>query len=214
MMTIDWAGSEWELTKDSGGLTKDSNGDSGASGTIRSRAMKALRDKKFKRFIEHLLAFKEPCKVAAQLQREGVDLLRVFVELRVYTEGRTIAGERRKRKKQDLNIINEGVRKHGVAPGTGAWLRDRNELARSVDGLGRVHNVDSLAGAHIYLELRTGRRVTMKELGYLVDATYWGLGKKTTADEIELGRELRRHRQRPENVNFLKILKDHIRNTL
>src|SRR6267378_3058298 len=127
-------------------------------------------DPKFGRFIASLLAHDERSKVAAQLQREGVDLLRVFVELRIYVEGRSIAPERRKREKQDLNIINEGVREHGVAPGIGVWLRDRNQLARSVNGLGRVHNVDSLGALHIYLELRTRRKVTMSELAYLLDA--------------------------------------------
>ncbi len=171
-------------------------------------------DPKFERFIEYLLAYEEPCKAAAQLQREGVDLLRVFVELRVYIEGKSVASERRKRGKKDLNIINEGVRKHGVAPEVGRWLRDRSELAHSTNGFSRVRNIDSLAGAHLYLELRTGRRVTTTELGHLVDAAYWALGRKTVADAMELGRELRRHRQRPENINFLKVLRNHISSTL
>jgi len=194
--------------------TKDSKASVGANGKMRSGSMKALSDRKFRRFIGYLLAYEEPCRAAAQLQREGVDLLRAFIELRVYIEGRSITSERRRRGKKDLNIINEAVRKHGVAPEVGCWLRDRSELAHSTNGFSRGRNIDSLAGAHLYLELRSGRRVTMTELGHLVDATYWALGRKTVADSVELGRELRRHRQRPENSNFLRILRNHINSKL
>ncbi len=179
--------------------------------------MKAPKKKtsagEFWRFIGSLRAHEERSKVAAQLQREGVDLLRVFVELRVYTEGRPIAGERRKRGKQDLNIINEGVRKHGVAPEIGGWLRDRAELAHSIDGLSRVHNVDSLAAAHIYMQERTGRQVTMGELAYLVDATNRALKRQPDfSDPKNLQHELARWRKN--NPRFVTILTKHIKSKL
>ena len=50
------------------------------------------------------------CQVAAQLQREGADLWRVFTELVAYTKGPSMAAERKKRGKQIRNIINRGVR--------------------------------------------------------------------------------------------------------
>ena len=104
------------------------------------------------------------------------------------------------------------MRDGGVAPEIGRWLRDRFELAHSTNGLSRVRNLDSLLSAHVYLEARTGRRVTMTELTHLLNATYSGLGRKTMADSVEVGRELRRHRQK--NSKFLKILTDEIRSRL
>jgi hypothetical protein len=174
--------------------------------------MRGLSDRKFRRFIEYLLAYEEPCAAAARLQREGVDLLRVFVELRVYIEGRSTIEGRRKRGHEHMKIVNRGVRAHGVSPEVAAWLRDRSELAHSANGLNRVRNVDSLAAAHVYLEMRTGRRVTMTELAHLLDATYYGLGRKTVADSVEVGRELRRHRQK--NPRFLKVIREHVKSTL
>jgi hypothetical protein len=168
---------------------------------------------KEERFIDYLIVNEEPCKVAAQLHREGVDLLRVFVELRVYVEGRSIATDRRKRARQDLNIINRGVRDNGVAPWVGQWLRDRNELARSVDGLGRVHSVDSLGSCHIYLEERTKRKVSMSELAYLCDATNWALGRKpAVADPKNMQHELARWRKK--NPAFIRVLTTDIKSKL
>jgi hypothetical protein len=169
--------------------------------------MKALGDPKFQRFIEYLLACEEPCGVAARLQREGVDLLRLFIELRVYVEGRSVSSERRRRGNETAKIINRGVR-DGVSPAVGRWLLDRAALAHATNGFNRVRNIDSLAAVHIYMELRAGRRVTSTELAHLLDATYYGLGRKTVADSVEIGRELRRHRKK--NAAFLKILKDDI----
>lgn len=175
--------------------------------------MKTKVAQRFWRFIAYLAENEQPCKVAARLQREGVDLRRVFAELQVYTEARSIVSERRKRGKKDLNIINEGVRKHGLAPEIGAWLRDRNELAHSIDGLGRVHNVDSLGSAHIYLQERTGRTISMSDLAYLVDATNWALGKKPgVSDPKNLQHELARWRKN--NPRFVMILTDHIKSKL
>jgi len=186
-----------------------------ANAKLRSRAMKAFSDPRFKRFIGCLLAHEERSKVAAQLQREGVDLLRVFLALRTYVEGRSITSERRKREKQDLNIINEGVRKHGVAPEIGRWLRDRNQLARSVNGLGRVHNVDSLGALHIYMELRTRRKVSMGELSYLLDAANRALGLQPDyADPKNLQHELARWRKNEHNSQFIKDLTADIKSKL
>lgn len=162
----------------------------------------------FTRFMEYLLAHEDYCETAAQLQREGVDLLRVFVNLQVYIEGRSVAEDRRKRGRNQLHIINRGVRRNGLAPEIGRWLRNRSELAHSVNGFSRVRNIDSLASAHIYLELRTRRRVTMTELAHLIDATYWGLNRKGVVDAVEIARELRRHRQK--HARFLKLLRDDI----
>jgi hypothetical protein len=161
--------------------------------------------REFERFIDYLRGNEEPCKVAARLHREGVDLRRVFVELRVYVEGRTIAGERRKRGKEDLKIISKGVRDHGVSPAVGEWLRARAELAHSTNGFSRVHNVDSLGSLHIYLELRSGRKVTMSELAYLLDAANCALGRKPlVSDPKNLQHELARWRKN--FPGFVRIL--------
>jgi hypothetical protein len=177
--------------------------------------MKPPFDRKFGKFIEYLLGNEEPCKIAAQLQREGVNLLRVFVELRVYVEGRSIAKERQKRGKDQLKIINRGVRENGLAPAVGRWLRDRSELAHSINGLSRAHNVDSLGAVHIYLEERTGRKVTVSDLAYLVDAANWSLGRKVGGGVVDpkiLQHELARWRKN--NPRFVEILKADIESKL
>lgn len=174
-------------------------------GAKMGRQMKIKPDPKFVRFLDYLMANREPAHVAAQLQVEGADLLRVFVELRVYIEGRSIASERQKRGREHMKIINRGVWEHGVSKEVAAWLRDRSKLAHSTNGFNRVRNVDSLAGIQIYLELRAGRKVTATELAHMLDAAYYALGRKTVADSVEIGRELRRHRQK--NGPFLEILK-------
>ena len=93
-------------------------------------------------------------------------LRRVFAELMVYAENRSIAPERKRRGKKHREIVNRSVREHGLAPEVARWMLDRSELAHSTNGLSRVHNVDSLAGLVIYLEAVTARRVTMSELAY------------------------------------------------
>jgi len=92
---------------------------------------------------------------------------------------------------------HEAVRKHGVAPEIGGWLRDRNELrGRSTDSPACT-TWDSLGAVCIYVELRTRRRLTMSELAYLVDAANWSLGSKpTVSDPKNLERELRRLAQK------------------
>jgi hypothetical protein len=167
----------------------------------------------FARYIGSLLAHEKRAKVAAQLQREGVDLKRVFVALRVYAEGRSIATERRSRGKQTSNIINEGVRKHGLAPEVGGWLRNRAKLAYAIDGLSRTHCVDSLGFAVIYMQERTKRRITMSELAYLLDATNWALGRQPEfSDPKNLQHELARWRKN--NPRFVKILTADIKSKL
>jgi hypothetical protein len=176
----------------------------------------------FDRFAECLLKdCAEPgepqrgCEVAAQLQREGVNLRSVWMALEVYVnvKGRSIRDERKKHAKQDRAIFNKGVRDHGVPPEVGRMLLDRSELARSTDGLSRVHNTDALAGLHIYLELATGRRVTMSELAFLVEAGNRALGRKPfDVDPHSIREELRRHRKR--FPVFHKILKDQITRNL
>jgi len=174
----------------------------------------------FPRFIECLLKDSaepgEPpraCQVAAQLQREGVDLRRVFVELTVYARGPSMTADRKKRGKATRAIINRGARNHGVQPEIARWLLDRSELAHQTDGLSKVHNVDSLAGLHIYLELRTRRRVTMSELAFLIEAANRALRiRPYDVDPNTIAHELRRHRQK--NSRFLKILRHHIETNL
>lgn len=177
-------------------------------------------EEKFERFIRYLQADDARCAVAARFRRQGVDLARVFAGLVVYIEGRSVAEERRKRGKEDLKIINRGVRDHGVLPMVGRWLRDRAELAHSTNGFSRVQNIDSLQWVHLYLEAKTRRKVTTSELAHLVDAACYALGRRTgKADwvgtgSVELGRALRRHRQRPENAKFLELLRADIARTL
>lgn len=201
------------MTKDSTkgfAVTKDSTAMLGcADATMKMPAERKLTNKE-QRFVEYLLANEEPCQVAAQLQREGAHLPRVFRELTVYIEGRSIADERWKHGKEHGKIINMAVRKYGVAPEVGRWLQDRSELAHSTDGfIRRVRNMDSLAADHYYLEAKTGRKVTMRELAHLLDAAYWALGRtKIVADPVQLGQDLRRYAKK--NVKFLKILKDNV----
>lgn len=174
----------------------------------------------FVRFIECLLEdsagpgeLPRACQIAAQLQREGVDLRRVFTELTVYAKGPSMAPDRKKRGVQTRNIINRGVRKNGLAPEVARWLLDRSELAHATDGLTRFHNVDSLAGLHIYLELVTGRRVTISELTFLIESANRALRLRPyDVDPNTIAHELRRHRQK--HPRFLKILRDHITQTL
>jgi type II secretory pathway component PulM len=162
-------------------------------------------DPKFRRFIEYMLGNEEACRVAAELQRQGADLLRVFVELRVYVEGHSVAGERRKRGNEVAKIVNRGVREHGVAPEVGRWLRDRAELAHATNGLSKVHNVDSLLAAHIYLESVADRKVTISEMAHLVDAVRYALGRRPAVSDPDVIRhELARHRKK--NARFVKIL--------
>jgi hypothetical protein len=170
---------------------------------------------KEERFVEHLRDNEEPCKVAARLHREGVDLRRVFAELMVYVEGRPIVLERRKRGKEHLKIVNKGVRDHGVSPAVGKWLRARAELAHSTNGLSRVHNVDSLGALHIYLELKTRRKVSMSDLAYLADAANSALGRKVDGGVTEpknLQHELARWRKN--NPRFVEILTADIKSKL
>jgi hypothetical protein len=160
---------------------------------------------KEERFVEYLRDNEEPCKVAARLHREDVDLRRVFVELTVYLEGRSVVRERQKRSKEYLKIVNKSVRDYGVSPAVAEWLRARGELAHATSGLARVHNVDSLGALHIYLEWKTGRKVTMSELAYLLDAANWALGRKPlVSDPKNLQHELRRWRKN--HPRFVKIL--------
>ncbi len=168
---------------------------------------------RFERFICYLSEYEDACRVAARLQREGVNLPRVLAELAIYVEGRSISAERRKRGKQFRAIVNRGARKNGLAPAVASWLLDRSELAHATHGLGQVHNIDSLASLHIYLELQTGRRVTMSELAFLVEAANWALGRKpTTVDPNTIGRELRRHKQK--NPRFISMLRENIASRL
>jgi len=171
--------------------------------------------RKFARFVEYLLADGEDSETAVRLQREGVDLLRMFGWLRVYVnaEGRSIAPERKKRGKSDRAIVNKGVREYGLTPEVGRWLQNRMELAHSVNGVSRVHNVDALAAAHIYLKLCTHRQVTIRELGVLVEATNYALDQKPViVDSQTIGRALQRHRQN--HPEFLKLLKEDIARTI
>jgi hypothetical protein len=172
---------------------------------------------RFQRFVDYLSDHPEACEVAARLRREGTDLHRVFAALMVYVEGRSIAKERKKRGKTLRGIVNRGVRDHGVSPEVGRWLLDRAELAHATDGLGLVHNLDSLAWSHIYLELVTGRRVTMGELAYLVQGANHALGRQpkgqpSYVDPNAIGHELRRYRQK--NPRFIQMLRADISRNL
>jgi hypothetical protein len=163
----------------------------------------------FERFIENLRDNPRACEVAARLKRQGVDLGRVFVELKVYAENRSMASERTRRGKQHRQIVNRGVRENGLSKDVARWLLDRGELAHSTAGLSRVHNVDSLVGLHIYLERKTGRRVSYSELAYLIEAANRALGLKPYDVAVEtIAHELRRYRQK--NSRFIKILTDDI----
>lgn len=171
--------------------------------------------RRFTRFIEYLLADDQDSETAARLQRESVDLGRVFAWLCLYVnvEGHSIVPERKKRGKNDAAIVNKGVREFGLTPEVGRWLQNRVELAHSVNGFSRVHNADALAAAHFYLELRTGRQVTIRELSILVEATNYALDQKPViVDSQTIGRELNRHRQK--NTEFLKLLKEDIERNL
>jgi hypothetical protein len=169
---------------------------------------------KFERFIGYLADHPEACEVGARLKREGVDLRKVFAATVTYIQGRTIAAERKKRGKATRAIINEGVRDHGVSSAVGRWLLDRAELAHAVNGLGLVHNLDSLAWLHLYLESVTRRRVAMGELAYLVQAANHALRRRqpTYVDPNSLAHELRRYKKK--NPRFLEILKADIARNL
>jgi hypothetical protein len=168
---------------------------------------------RFEQFIENLRDDPRACLVAARLKRQGVSLRRVFAELMVYGQNRTIAPERKRRGKRHREIVNRAARKGGLAPEVSQWLLDRSELAHSTDGLGRVHNTDSLASLHCYLELKTGRRVTMSSLAYLIESANRALRLKPfDVDPETIGRELRRHRQK--NPRFIQILEQDIRRKL
>jgi hypothetical protein len=164
---------------------------------------------RFELFLEYLSGHPEACEVGARLTRDGADLHRVFSALIVYIEGWSIAGDRKKRGKAHRAIVNAGVRKHGVSPEVGRWLLDRAELAHATNGLGQVRNLDSLAWLQLYLGHVTGRRVTMGELAYLVEAANHALGRKATyVDPNTIAHELRRHRQK--NPRFIQILKSDV----
>jgi hypothetical protein len=170
---------------------------------------------KNQRFVDSLLENAEACRVAVRLVHEGVSLPRTFGWLEVYVLGHSIAGERRKRGKEAQKIINRGVRSYGVSPEVGRWLRDRAELAHSMNGLGRVHNTDALAAAHMYLELRTKRKVSMSEMAFLVDAANSALGRKVDGGVTEpknLQHELARWRKN--NPRFVGILMTDIKSKL
>src|SRR5262249_26011519 len=166
------------------------------------------------RYITYLLSDADASVVGARLHRDGVKLLHVFAWLRVYIEGRSIVSERRRHGKQHRKIVNKGVRDYGLSPDVGRWLLDRGDVAHSPAGFSRVHNLDSLLYTHIYLEVCTRRRVSMTELAELVNATNYALGrgKSIPVDPVELGRELRRHRQR--HAKFIKSLKADIASKL
>jgi len=73
--------------------------------------------------------------------------------------------------------------------------------------------MDALGAVHLYLELRAGRRVTMSELAYLVDATNWALVRKpSVSDPKNLQHELARWRNG--NPRFLQILRADIKSKL
>jgi|HubBroStandDraft_6_1064221.scaffolds.fasta_scaffold01137_15 hypothetical protein len=163
-------------------------------------------------FKDHLLANGDARKLAGELHLAGVDLLAVLAGLTVYIEGRSLKSERQKHHREDAKVFNRGVRDNGVPPAVGRWLLTRSEQARNTNGWNRGRNVDALAWVHWYLELLAARRVTMTELCELVNGTYYALGRKTTTDALELGRELRRHRQK--NEKFLEILKSDLQSKL
>jgi hypothetical protein len=168
---------------------------------------------RFGRFIENLRDNPRACQVAARFKREGVELRRVFAELMVYAENRSMAPERKRRGKQHRKEINRSVRENGLSPDVARWLLDRGELAFSTAGLSRVHNVDSLVSLHIYLELKSGRHVTFSELAYLIEAANRALGLRPYDVAVEtIAHELRRYRQK--NSRFIKILTDDISNRL
>jgi hypothetical protein len=168
---------------------------------------------RFQRFLEYLSGHKEACRIGAQLHREGADLHRAFGALIVYVEGRSIADKRKKSSKQLRGIVNLGVRQHGVSPEVGRWILDRAELAYATNGLGLLHNIDSLAWLQLYLERVASRRVTMSEIAYLVEAANYALDRKPTyVDPNTIGHELRRHRQK--NPRFIQILKADISRNL
>jgi hypothetical protein len=170
---------------------------------------------RFPVFVEQLQGDPRACRVAVEFKRQGVDLRRVFAELTVYAENRSIAPERKRRGKQYREIVNRGKRESGLAPEVARWLLDRGELAHSTKGFSRVHNVDSLAGLVMYLEAVTARRVTMSELAYLIEGANRALGLKPfDVDPEVIGRELRRHRQNKNNHPFLEILQNHVLRSL
>lgn len=172
---------------------------------------------KFNKFIGVLAAHPEACEVAARLKRDGADLVRTFTALVVYIEGRSIAGERKQRGKRTAAIINKGVREHGVSPAVGRWLMNRAQLAHATNGLGIVHNLDSLMWAHLYLEMATGRRVSHGELAYLVQAASEALGRRPKGspayiDPNAIAHSLRRYRSK--NARFIEILRQDIQRNL
>jgi hypothetical protein len=167
----------------------------------------------FRSFLEYLASRQDACEVAARFQREGVNLRRVFGALVVYVEGRSVADKRKKNAKQFRGIVNMGVRQHGVSPDVGRWLLDRAELAYATNGLGLLHNIDSLAWLSLYLEKVTDRRVTMSEMAYLVEGANHALGRKPSyVDPDTISHELRRHRKK--NPRFIQILKEDIARNL
>ena len=170
---------------------------------------------RFERFLEYLSGHPEACEVGARLKREGADLHQVFSALIIYIEGRSIAAERKKRGKTHRAIVNAGLRKHGVSPEVGRWLFDRAELAHATNGLGQVQNLDSLAWVQFYLEHVTARRVSSGELGYLIQAANFAMGRRPkiqsrdfdplVVDPNSIAHALRRYRQK--NKAFMEILK-------
>jgi hypothetical protein len=163
----------------------------------------------FYRFIENLRDDPRACQVAAQFKRQGADLRRVFAALTVYSENRSMAGERKRRGMQHRAIVNRGVRDGGLSPDVARWMLDRGELAYSTAGLPRTHNVDSLVSLHIYLEVTIGRHVTLGELADLIEAANKALRiKPFVVDPETIGHELRRYRKK--NSAFIKILTDDI----
>lgn len=170
---------------------------------------------RFERFRNYLLGHPEACQVAARLVRDGVSFPQVFKALVVYAEGWSIAEGRKKRGQADRAIVNRGVRENGVSPELGRWLIARAELAHATNGLGRVHNTDSLIWLHTYLEVVTGRRITMSELAYLIEAGNHALGRRPVdVDPKSVEAELRRHRSQKENALFLKLIREDISKNL
>ena len=160
----------------------------------------------FVRFIEELQGDPRACGIGAQLKRDGVNLRHLFADLTIYSQGRSMAADRVKRGKQHRAIINRAVRENGLRPEYGRWLLDRGELAHATNGLTRVHNVDALAGAVIYTEAVTRRKLPMSSLAFLVECANRALNLKPfDVDPETIGRELRRHKEK--NGRFLEILK-------